>query len=103
MSRSSRKKKSTRKQSGTAYMIILVGVVVVCLVSFVRIGSLHNQSKELANTERSLEQQIEQATVKHNELVAEEQYMKTNQYIEDEAKSKFGLVYPDEIVIKPAE
>jgi cell division protein DivIC len=29
--------------------------------------------------------------------------MKTDEYIEDVAKSKLGLVYPDEIVIKPAE
>ena len=29
--------------------------------------------------------------------------MKTKQYIEDVAKDKLGLVYPDEIVIKPSE
>ena len=29
--------------------------------------------------------------------------MQTKDYIEDEAKNKLGLVYPDEIVIKPNE
>ena len=32
-----------------------------------------------------------------------ELYMQTKDYIEDEAKNKLGLVYPDEIVIKPKE
>ena len=29
--------------------------------------------------------------------------MKTDEYVEDVARSQLGLVYPDEIVIKPKE
>ena len=38
-------------------------------------------------------------------LLAEEkeEYMKTDEYVEDVARSQLGLVYPDEIVIKPKE
>ena len=36
-------------------------------------------------------------------LDAQEKYMQTNEYIEDVAKDKLGLVKPDELVIRPAE
>ena len=29
--------------------------------------------------------------------------MKTDEYVEDVARSQIGLVYPDEIVVKPEE
>ena len=37
------------------------------------------------------------------ELEEKEEYMKTDEYVEDVARSQLGLVYPDEIVIKPKE
>jgi len=46
---------------------------------------------------------IQNAYLEKQDLVAREQYMQTKQYIEDVAKDKLGLVYPDEIVIRPNE
>ena len=43
------------------------------------------------------------AKQKKADLEQQQKYMKTRKYIEDEAKDKLGLVYPDEIVIKPRE
>lgn len=103
MSRGSKKLKSTRKQSKFSSLLIVVAVLIVSVVIFVKVSDLRNRSRELKETEKSLELQIEKANNEREELNAKEQYMKTNQYIEDVAKDKFGLVYPDEIVIKPAE
>lgn len=103
MSRGSKKLKSTRKQSKFSSLLIVVAVLIVSVVIFVKVSDLRNRSRELKETEKSLEIQIEKANNEREELNAKEQYMKTNQYIEDVAKDKFGLVYPDEIVIKPAE
>ena len=50
-----------------------------------------------------MEQKIEAAKQENDVLLAQQQYMQTNKYIEDVAKDKLGLVYPDEIVIKPQE
>ena len=83
--------------------MIVAAVIVVCLVVTVRVANLYDKSKELSATEYALEQKIEQANVERQNLIAQEEYMKTNDYIEDVAKDKLGLVYPDEIVIKPAE
>ncbi|MGN0435695.1 MAG: cell division protein FtsL [Wujia sp.] len=98
-----KRRKSTRKQSKLSSLMILVVVVVVCAVSVIKITDLKAKSKELSETEKILEYRIEQANLERENLVAQEQYMMTNQYIEDVAKDKFGLVYPDEIVIRPAE
>lgn len=98
-----RRKKSTRKQSRLASMFIIVAVVVVCTASLFKISDLYNESRELTYTEKTLESKIEQTELDRQELEAKEQYMKTKQYIEDVAKEKLGLVYPDEIVIKPEE
>lgn len=98
-----RRKKSTRKQSRLASMFIIVAVVVVCTASLFKISDLYNESRELTYTEKTLETKIEQTELDRQELETREQYMKTKQYIEDVAKEKLGLVYPDEIVIKPEE
>lgn len=84
-------------------MMILVVMVFVCVFLAQRIVSINAKSKELARQEAMLEQEIIEAKVEHENLVAQEQYMQTTSYIEDVAKDKLGLVYPDEIVIKPAE
>lgn len=98
-----RRKRSTRRQSRLASMFIVVAVIVVCIASAVKISDLYDQSKELSYAEKSLEDKIEQTELERQELEAQEQYMQTKQYIEDVAKEKLGLVYPDEIVIRPEE
>ncbi len=103
MAKKSRRKVSTKKQSKIASLMIVVAVVVVCVVAAFRVSDLYSKSKELADTEYALEKQIQLANLEHDNLVAQEQYMQTDKYIEDVAKDKLGLVYPDEIVIKPAE
>ncbi len=103
MGRSSRKKRSTRRQSRIASLMIVAAVVMVCIISIVVVTDLQGQSRELSMTEHVLMQEIEQAKLEKENLIAQEQYMKTNKYVEDVAKDKLGLVYPDEIVIKPYE
>ena len=103
MGRGSKKLKSTRKQSRVASLVIVAAVIAVSVVAAVKVSELRGRSIELSEAERALELQIEEANKEKEELEAKEKYMKTNKYIEDVAKDKFGLVYPDEIVIKPAE
>lgn len=98
-----RKKKSTRKQSRLASLMIVVTAIIMCIVSSVVVSNLNKQSKELSGTEVILEQKLEQAKLERANLEAQAEYMKTNEYIEDVAKDKLGMVYPDEIVIRPAE
>lgn len=95
--------KTSKRQSGFANMLVFLVMVFVCIFLAQKIVSLNAKSKELAQQEAMLEREIAEARVEYENLVAQEQYMQTTSYIEDVAKDKLGLVYPDEIVIKPAE
>ncbi len=101
--RNRRRKKSSRRQSPIASLLIVVAVVVVCLAAVTRTMALKKESRALAENEYILEQRLEEVKQESVRLDAEASYMQTNQYIEDVAKDKLGLVYPDEIVIKPNE
>lgn len=103
MVRNLKRKRSTRRQSRIASLMIIAAVIMVCIVSTVVVSDLQNKSRQLAAEEQVLQQKIDQARQKSENLVALQQYMQTNQYIEDVAKEKLGMVYPDEIVIRPAE
>ena len=83
-------------------MIVVVALVVIIACS-VRTMSLNEQSKQLAVTETSLENQLNEEQAKTEELEEREKYMQTKKYIEDEAKNKLGLGKKDEIVIKPKD
>jgi cell division protein DivIC len=98
-----KRRKTKKRQSRFMSMLILVAVIFVCVCLAKKIVSMNTELKELSRTETRLEQEIAEANVEHDNLVAQEQYMQTDEYIEDVAKSKLGLVYSDEIVIKPAE
>lgn len=103
MSNSRRKRKTTKKQSSAVSLFICTAVLVVLGACSVYVSNLCDKSKELAETEYALEQKIQEAYLEKQDLIDKEQYMQTKQYIEDVAKDKLGLVYPDEIVIKPSE
>lgn len=98
------KKGSVRyRQSAVITFLVVVAVVFICVTSIVRVTSLHAKSKQLAETEKTMELRVEQAKQEQTALDAQEKYMQTNDYIEDVAKDKLGLVHPDELVIRPAE
>lgn len=98
-----KQRKSTRRQSRISSALIIVAVIVICVVSGFSVSDMRRKSRELSRTEADLEKKIERASIEYDNLVALEQYMKTSQYIEDVAKERLGMVYPDEIVIRPSE
>ncbi len=95
--------RASRRKSKTCLFLVFIVVLVVIIASSVKAVSLHGKSEELAVTERQMETQIENLKTQATELENREKYMQTKKYIEDEAKNKLGLVYPDEIVIRPSK
>ena len=73
------------------------------VITFLVVAAVHTKSKQLAETEKTMELKVEEAKQEQANLDAQEKYMQTNEYIEDVAKDKLGLVKPDELVIRPAE
>ena len=92
-----------RKQSGFVLFLAMLVMGMVVGACTVRSIGLYKRSKELKVVKANLEVQLQEANIKSEQLKEKELYMQTKDYIEDEAKNKLGLVYPDEIVIKPKE
>jgi len=98
----SRKKSKKKQQNKKGLPIIIFVVVVFCAILGIRTLSLKRQSEELAERKASIEKKIENEEQRTKELEELEKYMQTKKYMEDVAKEKLGLVYPDEILIEPA-
>jgi hypothetical protein len=57
---------------------------------------------ELKEQESSLEKKYQKELQLSEELKEQESYVKTDDYIEEMAR-KLGLLYPNEVIIKPEE
>ena len=50
-----------------------------------------------------LERQIDEEEMRTEEIEEMRRYMQTDRYVEEVARDKLGLVYPDEVIFKPEE
>ena len=89
-----RKDNQLGKLSVTIIVMTLVGIMSVQIVS------LYQKDQEYIAQEASLERQKASEENRRKELDNYEAYTKTQEYIEDIAKSKLGLVYKGEIIFK---
>ena len=69
-------------------------------VMSVQIVNLYKKDQQLIAQEKLLEKQKEGELERREEIEAYDAYTKTQEYVEDIAKSKLGLVYKDEIIFK---
>ena len=77
-------------------------VIVFCIVLGVYSLNLKKESNQLEEKKQTLEAQIQQEEDRTKELEELEKYTKTKKYMEEVAREKLGLVYPDEILIQPS-
>lgn len=66
----------------------------------VQIVKIYQKDKEYVRRQEQLEAELKDEQKRHDELVQYEAYTKSQQYVEDVAKSKLGLAYEDEIIFK---
>lgn len=98
----SRRRRKKKQRNSKGLSLVAFVVVVFCLVLFIRTQNLKNQSEELAEKKASIEKQIADEEQRTKDLEELEKYMQTKKYMEEVAKEKLGLVYPDEILIEPS-
>lgn len=97
--------KKKKKKSMRRFKILPVSITIFVLC-FICIGLLTKRQELLHKRDIYAEQQATLQKEKEAELQREiylkkyEMYVQSFQFIEDTARDKFGLVYPDEIVIK---
>lgn len=82
--------------------MIAVFLVVLLLFAVVMLESRRLMAKDAAyaKKEQQLQMQIEEQYEVRESLKSYSQYTQTKKYIEEIAREKFGLVYPDEIIFK---
>ena len=62
--------------------------------------SLREKNNSYKAQEAELEEQLKEETARAEEIDALEEYVGTEEYVEDVAKEKLGLVNPNEILFK---
>ena len=80
--------------------VIAIAAIFIFLLG-IQMKNMEQEDKELAAEVNDLQTTYEQECSRTAELEAQKIYVQTKQYIEEMAK-KLGLVYPDEIIFKPA-
>ena len=94
------KKTSTRR----ATMIGITFVVLVLFVSMLILtSSLHKKVEADALKKAAIEQQILNEQARTGEIEDLEDYMKSDEYIEQVAKDKLGMVNDGEIIFKQTD
>ena len=82
-------------------ILLISGVVVILGITLsVASISLHAKNQEYKAQEAELEKQLEEQETRSEEIDELEKYVGTDEYVEDVAKDKLGLVYPNEILFE---
>lgn len=98
------KKRSTRARRVLQHklsILLISGVVLVLGITLsVASISLNAKNREYKEQEAELEKQLEKEKARSEEIDELEEYVGTDKYVEDVAKDKLGLVYPNEILFE---
>lgn len=100
----SRKRRNAAKAANyqnKAAMLVITFVVCILLVVLIVEGQKVNQ-KIAANAEEiaNVQSQIDAENQRTEDIKALQEYMKSDEYIEKEAKEKLGLIKDNEIIFK---
>ena len=92
-------KKRFSKKSGMAFTLITV-VVLFVIISYQR--NVQATKLQTLNEEKvRCEQRISELEEEEKAIEEYREYVKSDEYIEDVAREKLGLVYPGDVVFEP--
>lgn len=94
-------RRRSRRNNGTISIGIIVAAFLVIMA--IQMVSLKRKDDDYAVRQKELQELYEAETERAGELDALETYMKSDDFVEDTAKSKLGLVYDNEIIFKESE
>ena len=89
-----------RKKTSTGRIYVAVIMLFMIAVMSVQMVNLYKKNQDYKKTEESLEQQLDSAMEKQQQLKEEEEYVGSDEYVEKEAREKLGLSNPDEIIFR---
>lgn len=87
----------------TGIGIISFVVLILCGIILLKRIGLVEEKKDKEIVIEKLDTSIDDEEDRAKEITKEEAYRQTDRYIEDIAREKLGLVYEDEIILKPED
>lgn len=91
-----------QRRSGIIGLVLAFALVIVIgIAMYTNKVSLDKQYAQNEQTKAGLQAQIEEQQQRTKELDEYKKYIQTKKFVEEMAKDKFGLIYPDEIVFRP--
>lgn len=94
---SSRRRKQQNRAGKACISLIVIMFLAVMSVQIVK---LYQKDQEYSAREQQLTEELQEETERQADLQEYEEYTKSQEYIEDVAKSRLGLVYDNQIVFK---
>lgn len=91
-----------QRRSGIAGMLVaflLVTIIGIALWNGKQ--SLAAKNVEYESQKAVLQEKIKEQETRQAEIEQYKKYIQTKKFVEEVAKDKFGLLYPDELVFKP--
>ena len=97
-----RKMKKYKKKNPSRYSMILVFFVVLMLggLCIHETNSLKDKKEEYIIREASLARQMDAEKENQTKLLEREKYVNSDEYIQEEAREKIGLVKENEVIFK---
>lgn len=96
-----RRRMNRRKRMG--YRLIVLTVMCLLVTGFYAKHRLQRKNEAYQKQEEELMAQIEEEEARTQEIEELSKYVQTKKYVEEVAKERLGLVYPDEILFKAKE
>ena len=93
--------KRQRRSAIMGLVLAFLLVIVIGVVMYINKASLQNQYDINEQTKADLQAQLEEQQQRTKDLEEYKKYIQTKKFVEDMAKDKFGLIYPDELVFRP--
>ena len=87
-----------KKQDKIAMILITIVVIVLTIVVGYRVYNLKVQLNENKEKIESLNKEYAEEEKRREEIAEYQEYTQTDEFVEDVAREKLGLVYDDEIV-----
>ena len=102
MKKRSRRRRLRRGMRGHRQSVFAIIAVLVVLVAVVSVNAMTLRAKEKSYQAQEIElaQQIEEEKARAKEIDELEKYVGTDEYVEEVAKDKLGLVHENEIIFK---
>lgn len=100
MAKKQKKRKVRKVRNRVGKLCVSFMVLALVLILSVQIVHLYQKNESYKAQEAQLQAMLEEETARSEQLKEKEEYIGSEEYIEDIAKSKLGMTYENEIVFK---